>query len=81
MPIGVNHPAWGEVFAWDQAVGVGGGDRYPVVAAAYDWLHNVFPVCTVLKLAARLGLQPVDAFERFGAEQTLSTARLHTFKI
>jgi hypothetical protein len=24
VPIGVNHPAWGEVFAWDQAVGVGG---------------------------------------------------------
>jgi hypothetical protein len=44
VPIGVNHPAWGEVFAWDQAVGVGGDDRDPVVAAAYDWLHNVFPV-------------------------------------
>ncbi|MCO5994788.1 hypothetical protein [Actinoallomurus rhizosphaericola] len=44
MPIGVNHPAWGEVFAWDQAVGVGGEDRHPVVAAAYDWLHYVFPV-------------------------------------
>lgn len=42
LPIGVNDPAWGEVFAWDQAVGV--GDRDPVVAAAYDWLHNVFPV-------------------------------------
>ncbi|WP_433178156.1 hypothetical protein [Actinoallomurus sp. CA-150999] len=81
MPIGVNHPAWGEVFVWDQAVGVGGGERDPVVAAAYDWLYNVFPVGTVLKIAARLGFQPVDAFEQFGAEQTLCTARLHTFKI
>jgi hypothetical protein len=35
-----------------------------------------------LRFAAfRLGFQPVDAFEQFGAEQTLSTARLHTFKI
>src|SRR5262249_38128619 len=63
VPMGVNHPAMGEVFAWDQAVGVGGGDRDPVVAAAYDWLHNVFPVYTVLKLAFRLGFQPVDVFE------------------
>ena len=45
LPIGVNHPAWGEVFAWDQAVGIGGG-RYPhpVVNAVSDWLHNVFSV-------------------------------------
>ncbi|GAA0345473.1 hypothetical protein NE235_28725 [Actinoallomurus spadix] len=44
VPIGVNHPAWGDVFAWDQAVGVGGDDRHPVAAAAYEWLHHVFPV-------------------------------------
>jgi len=33
-----------------------------------------------LKLAIRLGFQPVSTFERSGAEQTLGLARLHSFK-
>ncbi|WP_040779314.1 GNAT family N-acetyltransferase [Nocardia pneumoniae] len=33
-----------------------------------------------LKLAARLGFQPVGTFEAFDAQQTLATARLQTFK-
>ncbi|MGH3545694.1 MAG: GNAT family N-acetyltransferase [Mycobacteriales bacterium] len=33
-----------------------------------------------LKLAARLGFQPVSTFEAFGAQQTLATVCLHTFK-
>ena len=33
-----------------------------------------------LKLAARLGFQPVATFERHGAEQTLGRADLHSFK-
>jgi RimJ/RimL family protein N-acetyltransferase len=31
-----------------------------------------------LRLAARLGFQPVSTFEEFGAQQTLAVARLHT---
>lgn len=33
-----------------------------------------------LKLATRLGFQPVTTFEAHGAQQTLATAHLHTFK-
>jgi RimJ/RimL family protein N-acetyltransferase len=33
-----------------------------------------------LKLATRLGFHRVTTFEQFGAEQTLSTARLHSFR-
>ncbi|MGN2638522.1 GNAT family N-acetyltransferase [Nocardia takedensis] len=33
-----------------------------------------------LKLALRLGFQPVEIFEEFGAQQTLATARLYSFK-
>jgi RimJ/RimL family protein N-acetyltransferase len=33
-----------------------------------------------LKLATRLGFHHVGTFEKFGAEQALATARLHTFK-
>ncbi|WP_063046082.1 GNAT family N-acetyltransferase [Nocardia pseudovaccinii] len=33
-----------------------------------------------LKLAARLGFQPISTFEAFGAEQTLATARLYTYR-
>lgn len=33
-----------------------------------------------LRLATRLGFQPVSTFEAFGAQQTLATTRLHTFK-
>ncbi len=33
-----------------------------------------------LRLAARLGFQPVDTFEEFDAEQTLCRADLHSFK-
>jgi RimJ/RimL family protein N-acetyltransferase len=33
-----------------------------------------------LKLAARFGFHNVDTFEEFGAQQTLATARLHSFK-
>ncbi|MBF6300524.1 GNAT family N-acetyltransferase [Nocardia amamiensis] len=33
-----------------------------------------------LKLATRLGFQPVSTFEAFDAQQTLATARLHAFK-
>ncbi|MGW4773217.1 GNAT family N-acetyltransferase [Nocardia sp. NPDC004278] len=32
-----------------------------------------------LKLATRLGFQPVSTFEAFGAQQTLAAAHLHTF--
>ncbi|MEV4582606.1 GNAT family N-acetyltransferase [Nonomuraea jabiensis] len=34
-----------------------------------------------LKLAARLGFRPISTFEEFGAEQTLCTAPLSTFRI
>lgn len=33
-----------------------------------------------LRLAVRLGFQPVSTFESFGAEQTLALASLHSFK-
>jgi RimJ/RimL family protein N-acetyltransferase len=33
-----------------------------------------------LKLAARLGFQPVSTFEQYDAEQTLAAADLHSFK-
>jgi len=33
-----------------------------------------------LRLAARLGFQPVSTFEAFDAEQTLCRADLHSFK-
>ncbi len=33
-----------------------------------------------LKLATRLGFREVGSFEEFGAQQTLATARLHSFK-
>lgn len=33
-----------------------------------------------MRLAARLGFHHVTAFEQFGAEQTLSTAQLHSFR-
>jgi RimJ/RimL family protein N-acetyltransferase len=33
-----------------------------------------------LKLATRLGFRHFGTFEEFGAEQSLATARLHTFK-
>ncbi|MEV4125272.1 GNAT family N-acetyltransferase [Nocardia sp. NPDC049707] len=33
-----------------------------------------------LKLATRLGFQTVSTFEEHGAQQTLATTRLHTFK-
>ncbi|MEV5569195.1 DUF6348 family protein [Spirillospora sp. NPDC052269] len=44
VPIGVVMPEWGGVAAWDQAVGIGGGDRSPAMDALDGWLHNVFPV-------------------------------------
>jgi RimJ/RimL family protein N-acetyltransferase len=33
-----------------------------------------------LELATRLGFREVDTFEEFGAQQTLATARLRSFK-
>jgi RimJ/RimL family protein N-acetyltransferase len=33
-----------------------------------------------LKLAVRLGFEPVGTFEEWDAEQTLGMARLHSFK-
>ncbi|WP_067465032.1 DUF6348 family protein [Actinomadura macra] len=44
VPIGVAHPSWDGMFAWDQTVGVGGGERHPVAEALDGWAHNVFPV-------------------------------------
>ncbi|MEV5708647.1 GNAT family N-acetyltransferase [Actinoallomurus sp. NPDC052274] len=71
--------AWGAGLAFEAAAAA--------LRAAADELPDQ-PVLVVtqtaneraLKLAARLGFQPVDTFEQFGAEQTLSTVRLHTFK-
>jgi hypothetical protein len=34
-----------------------------------------------LTLAVRLGFQPVNAFEEYGAEQALAVASLHSFKV
>ncbi|MFC5747775.1 DUF6348 family protein [Actinomadura rugatobispora] len=50
IPIGVNHPAWGEAFAWDQAVGVASGERHPVADAVDGWVHNVFPVFAAMAM-------------------------------
>ncbi|MBA9007031.1 hypothetical protein [Thermomonospora cellulosilytica] len=50
VPIGVGHPRWGEVFAWDQAVGIGGQDRHPVADALDGWMHNVLPVFAAMAL-------------------------------
>jgi RimJ/RimL family protein N-acetyltransferase len=33
-----------------------------------------------LRLAVRLGFQPVSTFEEYDAEQTLALASLHSFK-
>ncbi|MFB4302323.1 DUF6348 family protein [Actinomadura sp. NTSP31] len=44
LPIGVSHPSFGGMFAWDQAVGVPGGDRHPAADALDGWAHTVFPV-------------------------------------
>jgi hypothetical protein len=74
VPIGVNHPAWGEVFAWDQAVGVGGDDRNPLVAAAYDWLHNVFPVFAAYAMPGHDLAANVYSEERTDGRRT---ARIH----
>ncbi|GAA4616605.1 GNAT family N-acetyltransferase [Actinoallomurus liliacearum] len=71
--------AWGAGLAFEAAT--------VALRAAADELPDQ-PVLVVtqaaneraLKLAARLGFHPVDTFEQFGAEQTLSTATLHTFK-
>ncbi|MFC4910568.1 DUF6348 family protein [Actinomadura gamaensis] len=44
IPIGVVLPESGGIPAWDQAVGIGGGDRHPVADAVDGWMHNTFPV-------------------------------------
>jgi hypothetical protein len=50
VPIGVNHPSWGEVFAWDQSVGLAAGDRHPTAEALDGWVHNVLPVFAAMAL-------------------------------
>ncbi|MFI0348876.1 DUF6348 family protein [Actinomadura sp. 9N407] len=50
LPIGVNHPSWGEPFAWDQAVGIAVNERHPAAEALDGWLHNVFPVFAAMAM-------------------------------
>ncbi|MFB4314372.1 DUF6348 family protein [Actinomadura sp. 21ATH] len=50
VPIGVNHPSWGEPFAWDQAVGVAVDERHPVTQALDAWTHNVLPVFAAMAM-------------------------------
>lgn len=71
--------AWGAGLAFEAATAA--------LRAAADELPDQ-PVVVVtqtandrsLKLAARLGFQPVSTFEQFDAEQTLGLAGLHSFK-
>ncbi|MDL4773887.1 MULTISPECIES: DUF6348 family protein [Thermomonosporaceae] len=44
IPIGIAHPSWNGMFAWDQTVGTRGADRHPVAEALDGWAHNVFAV-------------------------------------
>ncbi|MET7338566.1 GNAT family N-acetyltransferase [Nonomuraea sp. NPDC005650] len=72
--------AWGAGFAFEAATAA--------LRAAADELPDQ-PVSLVtqtankrsLKLAARLGFRPISTFEEYGAEQTLCTAPLSTFRI
>jgi hypothetical protein len=50
LPIGVNHPSWGEPFAWDQSVGIAVNERHPAAEALDGWLHNVFPVFAAMAM-------------------------------
>ncbi|MEW2356012.1 DUF6348 family protein [Spirillospora sp. NPDC029432] len=52
VPIGVNHPSWGEPFAWDQAVGIAADERHPVAQALDAWTHNVLPVFAAMAMPA-----------------------------
>jgi RimJ/RimL family protein N-acetyltransferase len=71
--------AWGKGFAFEAATAA--------LRAAADELRDQ-PVLIVtktanrrsLELATRLGFHRVDTFEEFGAQQTLATARLHSFE-
>ncbi|WP_342216294.1 GNAT family N-acetyltransferase [Nocardia abscessus] len=71
--------AWGAGFAFEAASAV-------LRAAAGELPDQPVLIITQtandrsLKLAARLGFQPVSTFEAFDAPQTLATARLHLFK-
>jgi RimJ/RimL family protein N-acetyltransferase len=75
----LRHRAWGMGLAFEATTAA--------LRAAADELPDE-PVLVVtqtanhrsLKLAARLGFHPVSTFEEFGAQQTLATAGLHTFK-
>lgn len=50
LPVGVAHPAWGGIFAWDQSVGIARDGLHPVADALTGWLHNVFPVFAAFAL-------------------------------
>lgn len=75
----LRHDAWGAGLAFEAATAA-----LRAAAAALDDQ----PVLVVtqaandrsLRLAARLGFEPAGTFEEFGAEQLLSTARLHAFR-
>lgn len=72
--------AWGAGFAFEAASAV-------LRAAATELPDQPVLIVTQtandrsLKLATRLGFQPVGTFEAFGALQTLATARLQSFKV
>lgn len=74
LPIGVNHPSWGKVFAWDQAVGIGQADRDPAAVAAHDWLHNVFPVFAAYAMPGHELARNVHSDVRFDGQRA---ARIH----
>jgi len=75
----LHRDAWGAGYAFEAATAV-------LRAAAAELpdqpviLRTQSANTRSLRLAARLGFQPVSTFEAFDAEQTLSTADLHSFK-
>lgn len=69
LPIGVSHPTFGGMFAWDQAVGVPGADRHPAADALDGWTHTVFPVFAAAllpgsDLAAHATAEPLEGGDR-----------------
>jgi RimJ/RimL family protein N-acetyltransferase len=75
----LRHGAWGAGLAFEAAAAA-------LRAAAAQLPDQPVLVVTQtandrsLRLAARLGFQPVSTFEEFGAEQTLAVARLRAFR-
>lgn len=70
VPIGVVLPEWDDVPAWDQAVGIGGGERHPVAEAIDVWTHNTFPVFAAAYIPGNDLMERVHPFVMNDGKQT-----------